>query len=72
MVEQIAGMKNFIHDFSNLSENEKESVIVWNDFLVYAVLLEENSKIIKDIFNYKKVDIEVLDLVDSTIDLKSA
>ena len=72
LVEQIAGMKNFIHDFSNLSESEKESVIVWNDFLVYAVLLEENSKIIKDIFNYKKVDIEVLDLVDSTIDLKNA
>lgn len=70
LVEQIAGMKNFIHDFSKLSDNEKESVILWNDFLVYAVLLEENDKIVKDIFNYKKADIGVLELVDNNIDLK--
>lgn len=67
LVEQIAGMKNFIHDFSNLSENEKESVKLWNDFLVYAVLLEENQKIVKDIFKYKDVDPEVLELVDNNI-----
>ena len=70
LVEQIAGMKNFIHDFSKLSDKEKESVILWNDFLVYAVLLEENQKIIKDIFSYKKVDIEVLELVDKSINIK--
>ena len=71
LVEQIVGMKNFIHDFSNLSKSQKDEVILWNDFLVYAVLLEENDKIIKDIFNYKKVDTEVLKLVDSNINIKN-
>ena len=71
LVEQIVGMKNFIHDFSNLSKSQKDEVILWNDFLVYAVLLEENDKIIKDIFSYKKVDTEVLELVDNNIDIKN-
>ena len=71
LVEQIVGMKNFIHDFSNLSKSQKDEVILWNDFLVYAVLLEENDKIVKDIFNYKKVDTEVLELVDNNINIKT-
>ena len=71
LVEQIVGMKNFIHDFSNLKENEKESVILWNDFLVYAVLLEENEKIIKDIFKYKNVDTKVLELVNENINIEN-
>ena len=71
LVEQIVGMKNFIHDFSNLSEEQKESVVLWNDFLVYAVLLEENDNIIKDIFKYKKVDTEVLKLVDNNIEINN-
>lgn len=70
LVEQIAGMKNFIHDFSNLSENEKESVKLWNDFLIYAVLLEENQKIVKDIFKYKNMDPEVLTYVNDSITIK--
>ena len=67
LVEQIAGMKNFIHEFSNLSDKEKEAVILWSDFLIYAVLLEENDKIVKDIFNYKKVNTEVLTLVNESV-----
>lgn len=70
LVEQIVGMKNFIHDFSILSEREKEEVKVWNDFLVYAVLLEENDKVIKDIFKYKNVDTKILELVDMSADIK--
>lgn len=70
LVEQIAGMKNFIHDFSNLSTEEKDSVILWNDFLVYAVLLEENDKVVKEIFNYKKVDTSILEKVNFNINIQ--
>ena len=42
-------MKNFIHDFSNLSEAHKEQVVLWDDYLVYAVVLEENQQIVKEI-----------------------
>lgn len=57
LVEQIAGIKNYIHDFSLLSEKDKENIILWQDFLVYAVLLEENEKIIDDICKYKNVNL---------------
>ena len=45
--EYIYGMKNFIHDYSNLSEAEKDSLVLWDDYLIYAVVLEENEKIIE-------------------------
>ena len=69
LVEQIAGMKNFIHDFSNLSNKEKENVKLWNEFLIYAVVLEENDSIINDIFKYKNADIKVVDVINKEIDV---
>ena len=67
LVEQIAGMKNFIHDFSILSEREKDSVKLWDDFLVYAVVLEENDKIINDIFKYKNIDLKLVEAINSEV-----
>ena len=58
MAECIHGMKNFIHDFSNLSEANQEHLILWDDYLVYAVLLEENEKIIKEIMKRRKINPE--------------
>lgn len=57
LVEQIAGIKNYIHDFSLLSEKDKENIVLWEDFLIYAVLLEENEKIIEDICKYKNINL---------------
>lgn len=47
--EYIYGMKNFIHDYSCLSEAEKDSLVLWDDYLIYAVILEENRKIVEEI-----------------------
>lgn len=55
LTAQISGMKNFIRDFSNLAEAEKEQLILWDDFLIYAVVLEENERIIEDIFKMKNL-----------------
>ncbi|MGN0342715.1 MAG: DUF2207 family protein [Roseburia sp.] len=49
MAECVYGMKNFIHDYSNLSEADKRQVILWEDYLVYAVVLEENKDIVNEI-----------------------
>ena len=68
LVEQIAGMKNLIHDFSILSEREKESVKLWDDFLIYAIVLEENDKIVKDISKYQSVDVKLVDTISKKID----
>lgn len=65
IVEKIAGLKRFISEFSQLSQREKEEIVLWEDFLTYAVLLEENEKIIKDIFSYKNLNISILDYCNS-------
>lgn len=57
LTEEIAGMKNFIHDFSNLSEADKNHLVLWDYFLVYAVVLEENESIINEIGHIRKVDV---------------
>ena len=67
LVEQIVGMKNFIHDFSNLSQSEKEEVVLWNDFIIYAILLEENEKIIHEIFKVKNIDVNILNNVNTQV-----
>ena len=53
LTEQIAGIKNFLRDFSELSQAEKEQLLLWDDFLIYAVVLEENTRITEDIFSMK-------------------
>ena len=60
LVEQIIGIKNYIHDFSLLSEKEKEDISLWEDFLIYAVVLEENKDIIDDICNYKNIRFNII------------
>lgn len=47
-------MKNFIHDYSNLSEAEQEQVVLWDDYLIYAVVLEKNQQIVDDIIRRRK------------------
>lgn len=67
LVEQIVGMKNFIHDFSNLSQSEKQEVVLWNDFIIYAILLEENEKIIHEILKVKNMDVNILNTVNTQV-----
>ncbi|RGY97391.1 DUF2207 domain-containing protein [Clostridium sp. AM58-1XD] len=55
LTAQIWGLKNFIRDFSNLAEAEKEQLVLWDDFLIYAVVLEENERIIEDIFRLRNL-----------------
>lgn len=52
----IYGLKNFIHDFSNLSEKDKDYLVLWEDFLIYAVLLEENEMVIDELLSRKNFD----------------
>lgn len=60
MTEYVYGMKNFIHDFSSLSEATKEQLILWDDFLIYAVVLEENEQILQEIFGRKSIDYQII------------
>lgn len=69
LVEQIAGIKNYIHDFSLLSEKDKENIVLWEDFLIYAVLLEENEIIVKDIYKYRNINQKILSNIKEVINI---
>ena len=55
LTDEILGMKRFIHDFSMLNGADKEEIGLWDDFLVYAIVLEENDKIIEEILKVKNI-----------------
>jgi len=55
--EKIAGLSRFIREFSLLSEANRESVELWDDYLVYAIVLEENEKIAADICKRCKINL---------------
>lgn len=61
--EKIAGMQNFLHDFSNLSEAHKQQLILWDDFLIYAVVLEENRRIIDEILSRKGLTYQAIKFI---------
>ena len=67
LAEQILGLKNYIHDFSYLSEKNKENVTIWDEFLVYAVVLEENERIVDDILKSNNINIGLLNEVTQTL-----
>lgn len=57
LAEKLYGMKNFIKDFSNLDETSKKHLVLWKDFLIYAVVLEENDVILKEISNIYHINL---------------
>lgn len=56
LASEIQGMKNFIHDFSLLNEVSKDNLALWDDFLIYAIVLEENEKIVEEVLNSKGIN----------------
>jgi len=49
--KRLEGLKNYLKDFSSLNEKNVEEIIIWNDYLIYSVLFEQNEKVINEIFN---------------------
>lgn len=60
--EKIAGLAKFIHEFSRLSEAEKDEIILWDDYLIYAVVLEQNEKIVKEIGKFYRTNLKSFDI----------
>lgn len=71
LTEKIYAMKNFIHDFSNLSQATKESLCMWEYFLIYAVVLEENETVLEEIKGYYDIDsLKILLSEENLVDKK--
>ena len=49
---KLEGLKKFLKDFSLLDEKTKEKLIVWQDYLIYSVIFNQNTKILE---KYKNI-----------------
>lgn len=46
--EMLEGLKNYIKDFSTLEQRKKEEIVLWEDYLIYSVLFNQNRKIVQE------------------------
>lgn len=49
--EKLNGLENFLKDFSNIKERSKDEVNLWQDYLIYSILFNQNDDVSKDIMN---------------------
>lgn len=47
--EKLEGLKNFLKDFSNVSDKNEDYLILLEDYLIYSVIFEQNTLIVKNI-----------------------
>ena len=45
-------LKNYLKDYTLLDEQEKDGIVVWEEYLVYSVLFNQNKKMIE---KYKSI-----------------
>ena len=53
--KKLEGLRNYMKDFSQLSESQYNEIVLWEDYLIYSVILGQNSKIVKEIM--KKINV---------------
>ena len=52
--KQLLGMKMFLKDYSNMADKEFNEFGLWNEYMVYSVILNDNKKIKKEILEIIK------------------
>ena len=48
---KLEGLRNYIKDFSKLDERQYNEIELWEDYLIYSVILGENSKIVEEVMD---------------------
>ena len=49
--ENLEGLKNYLKDFSTMDERDEKSLALWEDYLIYSVIFNQNAKTVKNILN---------------------
>lgn len=53
---KIVGLKNYVKDYSMLSDSELKEIAIWDDYLIYAIIFNNTSKLNKEAKDfYKKI-----------------
>ena len=48
---KLEGLRKYLVDFSQIEEKTKEQLILWEEYLVYSVILGINTKVIEEVYN---------------------
>lgn len=51
MYMKLNGLKRFIRDFGNFNDKSLREIIIWEDYLLYAIILNESKSLKKEIMN---------------------
>lgn len=51
MYMKLNGLKRFIRDFGNFNDKSLREIIIWEDYLLYAIILNESKSLKKEIVN---------------------
>ena len=54
LYSKVIGLKNYVQDYSNLSESELKEINIWEDYLIYAIIFNNTSKLNKETTDYFK------------------
>ena len=46
--EKLEGLKNYLKEYSNIKEKTQQELVIWEDYLIYSVIFNQNEKIIKE------------------------
>lgn len=47
--KKLKGLKNFIRDFSVMEEKRHQEIKIWEEYLIYSVIFNQNDKIVNEI-----------------------
>ena len=50
--EKLEGLKKYLQDYGNIQEKTKNELIIWEEYLIYSVMFNQNTKLIEE---YKKI-----------------
>lgn len=49
--ERLEGLKNYLNDYSLMNKRDENSLNIWDDYLIYSVIFNQNTKIVKNIYD---------------------
>ena len=48
---KLEGLRKYLIDFSKIEEKTKEQLILWEEYLIYSVILGINTQIIDEVYD---------------------
>lgn len=69
---KIEGLKNYIKDFSVLDKREQNELMIWEDYLIYSILFNQNEKVMNDLSCLVEAEMEDGKVYFEPVDKKSS